>query len=159
PRAVLIDTDVLATLPDRELHAGLAEVIKYGAIRDEAFFAWLEDSMPALLTRDASALGHAIETSCAIKARVVAADERESGERAMLNFGHTFGHAIEAAQGYGEWLHGEAVAAGMVCAAKLSQRACAFSPSDTQRLARLLAAAQLPIEPPRIPVERWLDLM
>jgi len=159
PRAVLIDTDVLATLPDRELHAGLAEVIKYGAIRDEAFFAWLEDSMPALLVRDASALGHAIATSCAIKARVVAAYERESGERALLNFGHTFGHAIEAAQGYGEWLHGEAVAAGMVCAARLSQRTCGLDEYATTRLVNLVAAARLPTSPPRIAAQRWLDAM
>jgi 3-dehydroquinate synthase len=159
PRAVLIDTDCLGTLPERELRAGVAEVIKYGAIRDAGFFAWLEANVAALLAKDAAALAHAIHRSCEIKAEIVAADEREAGERALLNFGHTFGHAIEAAQGYGKWLHGEAVAAGMVCAAKLSQRACAFSPSDTQRLARLLAAAQLPIEPPRIPVERWLDLM
>ncbi|MGC1816354.1 MAG: 3-dehydroquinate synthase, partial [Casimicrobiaceae bacterium] len=116
PRAVLIDTDCLATLPDRELRAGLAEVIKYGAIRDAGFFAWLEANMRALLARDAAALAHAIHRSCEIKAAIVAADERESGERALLNFGHTFGHAIEAAQGYGAWLHGEAVAAGMVCA-------------------------------------------
>jgi len=159
PRAVLIDTDCLGTLPERELRAGVAEVIKYGAIRDAGFFAWLEANVAALLAKDAAALAHAIHRSCEIKAEIVAADEREAGERALLNFGHTFGHAIEAAQGYGKWLHGEAVAAGMVCAAKLSQRACALSPSDTQRLARLLAAAQLPIEPPRIPVERWLDLM
>jgi 3-dehydroquinate synthase len=159
PRAVLIDTDVLATLPDRELHAGLAEVIKYGAIRDDAFFAWLEDAMPALLAREASALAHAIETSCAIKARIVAADEREAGERALLNFGHTFGHAIEAAQGYGEWLHGEAVAAGMVCAARLSQRTCGLDDGAAARLTNLLAAAHLPTKPPKIAAQRWLDLM
>jgi 3-dehydroquinate synthase len=159
PRAVLIDTDVLATLPERELHAGLAEVIKYGAIRDEAFFAWLEASMPALLLREASALARAIETSCAIKARIVAADEREAGERALLNFGHTFGHAIEAAQGYGEWLHGEAVAAGMVCAARLSQRACGLDEHATKRLVNLIAAARLPTSPPELAPQRWLDLM
>jgi 3-dehydroquinate synthase len=159
PRAVLIDTDVLATLPDRELRAGIAEVIKYGAIRDARFFSWLEANMPALLARDAAALAHAIEASCAIKAAIVAADERESGERALLNFGHTFGHAIEAAQGYGEWLHGEAVAAGMVCAARLSESVCGLSARETQRLAALLAAAKLPTEPPRISIERWLELM
>ena len=159
PRAVLIDTDVLATLPDRELHAGLAEVIKYGAIRDERFFAWLENSMPALLARDASALGRAIETSCAIKARVVAADERESGERALLNFGHTFGHAIEAGQGYGEWLHGEAVAAGRVCAARLSQRTGGLDEPAAKRLVNLVAAARLPTSPPTIAPQRWLELM
>src|SRR5574340_1307249 len=108
PRAVLIDVDCLATLPDRELRAGLAEVIKYGAIRDAVFFEWLEANVAALLARVPAALVHAIERSCAIKAAVVAADEREAGERAILNFGHTFGHAIEAAEGYGNWLHGEA---------------------------------------------------
>jgi 3-dehydroquinate synthase len=159
PRAVLIDTDCLATLPDRELRAGVAEVIKYGAIRDAQFFAWLEANVASLLAKDSDALAHAIHRSCEIKAGIVAADEREAGERALLNFGHTFGHAIEAAQGYGAWLHGEAVAAGMVCAAKLSERACAFPSPDTERLARLLGAAELPVAPPRIPVERWLDLM
>jgi 3-dehydroquinate synthase len=159
PRAVLIDTRVLGTLPARELSAGLAEVIKYGAIRDCDFFAWLEASMPALLAKDASALMHAIYRSCAIKAEIVAADERETGERALLNFGHTFGHAIEAAQGYGEWLHGEAVAAGMVCAARLSEHACGLDPRDTKRLTALIAAAQLPVAPPSITLERWFDLM
>jgi 3-dehydroquinate synthase len=159
PRAVLIDTAVLATLPDRELRAGVAEVIKYGAIRDAEMFAWLESSMPALLAKDDATLVHAIHRSCAIKAAIVAQDERESGERALLNFGHTFGHAIEAAQGYGTWLHGEAVAAGMVCAASLSERVCEFDPAQTRRLIDLIAAAGLPVAPPNIPVERWLDLM
>jgi 3-dehydroquinate synthase len=159
PRAVVIDTRVLATLPARELAAGIAEVIKYGAIRDAEFFAWLEASMPALLAKDAVALTHAIHRSCAIKAEIVAADERETGERALLNFGHTFGHAIEAAQGYGEWLHGEAVAAGMVCAARLSQLACGFDERDTKRLMALIAAARLPTSPPPIALERWLELM
>ncbi|MHB8494023.1 MAG: 3-dehydroquinate synthase [Casimicrobiaceae bacterium] len=159
PRAVLIDTDCLATLPDRELRAGLAEVIKYGAIRDAALFAWLEANMPALLAKDTAALAHAIHRSCEIKASIVAADERESGVRALLNFGHTFGHAIEAAQGYGAWLHGEAVAAGMVCAARLSERACGFDPADRQRLTGLIAAAGLPVAPPAINAARWLELM
>ncbi|MDE2003830.1 MAG: 3-dehydroquinate synthase [Betaproteobacteria bacterium] len=159
PRAVLIDTDCLATLPDRELRAGLAEVIKYGAIRDAAFFAWLEANMPALLAKDAAALAYAIRRSCEIKSGIVAADERESGERALLNFGHTFGHAIEAAQGYGAWLHGEAVAAGMVCAARLSERACGFDPAGTRRLSALVAAAGLPVAPPKIARGRWLELM
>ena len=159
PRAVLIDTACLATLPDRELHAGLAEVIKYGAIRDAVFFAWLEANMQALLAKDPEALAHAIRRSCEIKADIVAADERESGERALLNFGHTFGHAIEAAQGYGAWLHGEAVAAGMVCAARLSERSCSFDPAGTRRLTGLLAAAGLPTVPPKIAPERWLELM
>ncbi len=159
PRAVLIDTDCLATLPDRELRAGLAEVIKYGAIRDAGFFAWLEANMPALLAKDTAALAHAIHRSCEIKAAIVAADERESGERALLNFGHTFGHAIEAAQGYGAWLHGEAVAAGMVCAARLSERICGFDSAATRRLSTLVAAAGLPVAPPKIASERWLELM
>ena len=159
PQAVLIDVGCLATLPDRELRAGLAEVIKHGAIRDAEFFAWLETNMAALLARDANALTHAIHRSCAIKAEIVAADERESGERALLNFGHTFGHAIEAAQGYGAWLHGEAVAAGMVCAAKLSERVCGFDAKETRRLVALIAAAGLPTVPPKIAAERWLDLM
>ena len=123
PRAVVIDTNCLGTLPDRELSAGMAEVIKYGAIRDLGFFSWLEANMDALLARDAEALRHAVHESCRIKADIVVADEREQGERALLNFGHTFGHAIETATGYGTWLHGEAVAAGMVMAARLSERA------------------------------------
>ena len=132
PRAVLIDTDCLSTLPDRELAAGLAEVIKTAAIRDVPFFEWLEANVPRIKARDADALVHAVTESCRIKAQVVAADEREEGERALLNFGHTFGHAIETGVGYGEWLHGEAVAAGMVLAAKLSRasrldRRCAMS--------------------------------
>ncbi|MGH8801303.1 MAG: 3-dehydroquinate synthase [Casimicrobiaceae bacterium] len=159
PRAVLIDTDCLATLPDRELHAGLAEVIKYGAIRDVAFFVWLEEHLTALLERDAKALTHAIVRSCEIKAAIVAADERESGVRAILNFGHTFGHAIEASQGYGAWLHGEAVAAGMVCAAQLSERVCGFAAADTRRLVDLVAEAGLPTAPPKMLPERWLELM
>jgi 3-dehydroquinate synthase len=159
PRAVLIDTAVLSTLPDRELAAGLAEVIKYGAIRDIQFFAWLEANMPSLLARDADALTHAILRSCAIKAEIVAADERESGERALLNFGHTFAHAIEAAQGYGEWLHGEAVAAGMVCASRLSERVCGLAIEQTAQLANLIAAAKLPTTPPKITTDRWLELM
>jgi 3-dehydroquinate synthase len=159
PRVVLIDTDCLSTLPDRELRAGIAEVIKHGAIRDATFFAWLEASMPALLAKDADALTHAIHRSCAIKSEIVAADERETGERALLNFGHTFGHAIEAAQGYGTWLHGEAVAAGMVCAAKLSERVCGLDASHASRLAALVAAAKLPTAPPKIAADRWLELM
>ncbi len=131
PVTVLADTTSLATLPDRELRAGLAEVIKYGAIHDAAFFAWLEANVDALLARDA-ALTHAIVTSCRIKAQIVAGDERESegGSRALLNFGHTFGHAIEADAGYGAWLHGEAVAAGMVLASRTStrHRACPRTP-------------------------------
>jgi 3-dehydroquinate synthase len=159
PRAVLIDTSVLRTLPDRELSAGLAEVIKYGAIRDAAFFSWLEANMNALLAKNDEALTHAIVCSCEIKAEIVAADERESGERALLNFGHTFGHAIEVAQGYGEWLHGEAVGAGMVCAAHLSQRVLSFDAQQAERLVALVARAKLPTSPPRIAPSRWLELM
>jgi 3-dehydroquinate synthase len=122
PRAVLIDTDCLRTLPDRELAAGLAEIIKYGAIRDAGFFAWLEENMEDLVRRDSQALAEAIHTSCRIKAEIVGADEREQGERALLNFGHTFGHAIENGLGYGQWLHGEAVATGMAIAAEVSER-------------------------------------
>ena len=159
PRAVLIDTDCLRTLPDRELAAGLAEVVKYGAIRDIAFFAWLEREMARLRARDAGALTHAITQSCRIKAQIVAADERESGERALLNFGHTFGHAIETGVGYGEWLHGEAVAAGMVTAAKLSARLGWIRDDDVVRLAALLESAGLPVEAPRMDVARWLTLL
>jgi len=154
PRAVLIDTECLRTIPPREAKAGLAEVIKYGAIRDAAFFAWLETNIGALSSGDADALLHAVFESCRIKADVVGADERESGERAILNFGHTFGHAIETAAGYGTWLHGEAVAAGMVCAARLSERVCHFDAAETTRLISLLAAAGLPVAPPVLPAER-----
>ena len=159
PRAVLIDTDCLGTLPDRELSAGLAEVIKYGAIRDPQFFAWLEANMDALLMRNPAALLHAIHESCRIKAEVVVADERESGERALLNFGHTFGHAIETAMGYGSWLHGEAVAAGMIMAAKLSERALGLPPLDTARLEALTARARLPVAPPVLSAQRWRELI
>ena len=159
PRAVLIDTDCLKTLPARELSAGLAEVIKHGAIRDAQFFEWLEANVARLLANDADALTHAIHRSCEIKAAIVAADERETGERALLNFGHTFGHAIEASQGYGTWLHGEAVAAGMVCAARLSERVCGFEPAQTARLVDLVAAARLPTAPPKIAASRWIELM
>ena len=155
PRIVLIDTDTLATLPDRELRAGLAEVIKYGAICDAAFFDWLEDNMEGLLARDADALAYAIRRSCELKAVVVAEDEREAGRRAILNFGHTFGHAIERCQGYGDWLHGEAVAAGMIMAAQLS----GLAPADVERLRALVAAAGLPVEPPAIAPEDWMSAM
>jgi 3-dehydroquinate synthase len=146
PRAVLIDTDTLTTLPDRELRAGLAEVIKYGAIVDADFFAWLEANIEALLARDPQALAAAVRRSCELKAEIVAEDERESGRRAVLNFGHTFGHAIERCQGYGEWLHGEAVAAGMVMAAQLS--VCDKALVD--RIANLLGRTGLPTRPPAI---------
>jgi len=155
PQVVLIDTNTLDTLSDRELTAGLAEVIKYGAICDAEFFVWLEANMSALLARDPDALGHAIRRSCELKAEVVAEDEREAGRRAILNFGHTFGHAIEHCQGYGEWLHGEAVAAGMIMAARLS----GLPGGDVDRLAALVAAAGLPTEPPAIAADAWLDAM
>ncbi len=148
PRAVLIDTQVLHSLPPREFAAGLAEVIKYGLIRDPGFHAWLQDEMTRLLAREEAVLAEAIERSCAIKADVVAADEREGGVRAILNFGHTFGHAIEAAQGYGKWLHGEAVAAGMLLAARLSARRGWLAHSEVEALAALLSRAGLPLQPP-----------
>jgi 3-dehydroquinate synthase len=159
PRAVLIDTDCLSTLPQREFAAGLAEVIKYGAIRDAAFFDWLEAEMPRLVARDSEALMHAVTESCRIKAEIVAADEREAGERALLNFGHTFGHAIETGVGFGEWLHGEAVAAGMVMASTLSARLGLIADADVVRLRTLLQRAGLPVEPPPLGVERYLALM
>jgi len=146
PKIVLIDIDTLDTLPERELQAGLAEVIKHGAIADAAFFEWLEQNMPTLLAKDAEALTHAVQRSCEIKADVVAEDEREAGRRGILNFGHTFGHAIEHCQGYGEWLHGEAVAAGMVMAAELS----GIDTSELDRLRKLVEAAGLPDGPPTI---------
>ena len=159
PRAVLVDTDCLRTLPPRETKAGLAEVIKYGAIRDAGFFTWLENNVGGLSGGDEDALLHAIFESCRIKAEVVGADERESGERIILNFGHTFGHAIETAAGYGTWLHGEAVATGMVIAARLSERVCGLPRADAHRVRELVSAADLPTVPPPLPLERWLDLM
>ena len=155
PQVVLIDTDTLGTLPDRELSAGLAEVIKHGVICDPKFFAWLESNMEALLRRDPDALEYAIRRCCEIKAEVVAQDEREAGRRAILNFGHTFGHAIEHSQGYGEWLHGEAVAAGMIMAAKLS----GLDDADVQRLVDLVKAAGLPVAPPAIAASDWKRAM
>ena len=159
PLAVVSDTDTLATLPARELAAGLAEVIKYGLIRDPAFFGWLEGNMARLVRREAEALAYAIERSCANKAEVVARDERESGPRALLNFGHTFGHAIEAGTGYGTWLHGEAIAAGMLLAAKLSHRLGLISAGDVGRLGALLKGAGLSLDPPQLGLERYLELM
>jgi 3-dehydroquinate synthase len=148
PNCVIADTATLDTLPDRELSAGLAEIIKYGLIDDPEFFGWLEDHMGQLRARDPDALAHAIERSCADKARVVAEDEREAGRRALLNLGHTFGHAIENGLGYGQWLHGEAVAAGMCMAAAMSQRLGWLDAVSRQRVEALCAAAGLPIEPP-----------
>lgn len=159
PRCVIIDTDSLKTLPDRELSAGLAEVVKYGLIADPQLFVWLEHESEALLRRDPAALHHAIRRSCELKAEVVAEDEREHGRRAILNLGHTFGHAIERALGYGEWLHGEAVAAGMCMAAEFSQRLGWLDANDTARLRALLARLKLPVRPPTIDSREFLDAM
>jgi 3-dehydroquinate synthase len=138
PSAVFADTNTLNTLPDRELRAGFAEVIKYGLIVDRAFFDWLEEHAERLLARDPAALAHAIKRSCEIKAEIVARDEREHGERALLNLGHTFGHAIESATNYSGWLHGEAVGAGMLLAADMSQRLGWVSEEDVGRVERIL---------------------
>ncbi|PQJ96507.1 3-dehydroquinate synthase [Chromatium okenii] len=160
PRAVIADTATLATLPQRELSAGLAEVLKYGFIRDAAFLDWLEAQLPALLAREPAALAHAIRRSCEVKAEIVAADEHESGQRALLNFGHTFGHAIETGTGYGNWLHGEAVGAGMVLAAELSARLGWLTAEALARVRRVIAAAGLPVAPPSdLSAERFLELM
>ena len=148
PRAVMIDTDTLTTLDDRQLRAGIAEVIKYGLIRDEALFSWLDANMDKLLARNSRALAYAIEHSCRNKAEVVAADEKEGSVRALLNLGHTFGHAIEAALGYREWLHGEAVAAGMCMAARLSQSMGWLTVDELTAAEGLIARAGLPIQPP-----------
>ena len=159
PRLVLADIATLATLPARELSAGLAEVIKYGLIRDAAFFAWLEDNMARLVARDGDALAYAIERSCANKAEIVAADETEQGVRATLNLGHTFGHAIEAGMGYGEWLHGEAVAAGAMMAAELSRMRGWLSDADIARIEAIHRAAGLPVRGPALPIGHYLELM
>jgi 3-dehydroquinate synthase len=159
PRAVVADVATLSSLPDRELRAGIAEVIKHGAALDAAFFEWLEQNMEKLLARDPAALVHAVRRSCELKAEIVARDERESDVRALLNFGHTFGHAIEAGVGYGAWLHGEAVAAGMVMAAELSLRERLISEHDLQRVRRLIERAGLPVRGPAIPPGRMAELM
>jgi len=159
PLAVIADVASLETLPERELRAGIAEVIKHGVILDLAFVGWLEANVEKLLARDRAALEHAVLRSCELKAQVVAADERESGLRAILNFGHTFGHAIEAGAGYGEWLHGEAVATGMVMAAELSARAGTLGREDAERVKRLIARAGLPVKGPSLGIERYLELM
>jgi 3-dehydroquinate synthase len=159
PSVVLADLNTLQTLPDRELRAGLAEVIKYGLIADADFLTWLETHMSRLLARDSAALSEAIKVSCATKARLVALDERESGPRALLNLGHTFGHAIEAAMGYGTWLHGEAVAAGMVLAAEMSRAVGWLTAAEVSRVRAVLQAAGLPVNSPRLGVERALQLM
>ncbi|MEZ0330185.1 MAG: 3-dehydroquinate synthase, partial [Methylophilaceae bacterium] len=158
-QVVLADIETLKTLPTRELSAGLAEVIKYGLIRDLPFFEWLENNMPALVKLEPQAIAYAIYRSCENKAEVVSADERESGERALLNLGHTFGHAIENAMGYGVWLHGEAVAAGTVLAADFSRRLGWIDTEQFARITNILKAALLPIDAPDLGVERYLDLM
>lgn len=160
PRAVIIDTATLNTLPERELSAGIAEVIKYGLIRDQPFFDWLRNNMSKLLTRNANALAHTIETCCRNKAEVVAADEKESGQRALLNLGHTFGHAIEAGLGYGEWLHGEAVAAGMCMAAIMSEQLGWISTEDVRQITDMISQANLPTKAPKeLSAERFVELM
>ncbi len=163
PLMVVCDLATLQTLPQRELSAGLAEVIKYGPIADLSFLAWIEDHIDALMARDAKALAHAVKRSCEIKASVVAQDEREAGLRAILNFGHTFGHAIEAGLGYGQWLHGEAVGCGMVMAAHLSQRLGLVDAAFVQRLTVLIQKAGLPVTGPRLSeadnAGRYLELM
>ncbi len=159
PQLVLADVETLNTLPPRELSAGLAEVIKHGLILDAGFFEWLETHMDRLVAREPEALTHAVRRSVEIKAEIVARDERETGDRALLNFGHTFGHAIEAGLGFGTWLHGEAVGAGMVMAADLSCRLGHLGSADVDRVRRLVARAGLPVAAPAFGPERYLDLM
>ena len=159
PVAVIADLNTLRTLPARELSAGLAEVIKHGAIADADFLNWIEANTSALLACDTDAMAHAVLRSCEIKSAVVSADEREGGIRATLNFGHTFGHAIESGLGYGEWLHGEAVGCGMVMAADLSTRLGHISQVDAERLKRIIESMHLPIVPPKLGTERFMELM
>ncbi len=160
PQVVIADTSTLKTLDDRQLSAGIAEIIKYGLIRDAEFFDWLEQNMSSLLERNESALSYAILRSCQNKAEVVAADEREGGQRALLNLGHTFGHAIETGMGYGSWLHGEAVATGMLMAAELSARCNMLDHAIVERTRNLLIKARLPVNPPSsIQPEQFLELM
>lgn len=160
PRVVIADISTLDTLPDRELSAGLAEVIKYGLINNSNFFDWIKTNINLLLVRDQSALSYAIENSCKTKAEIVAADEKESGQRALLNLGHTFGHAIETGMGYGEWLHGEAVATGMCMAARMSAILGWISPAQVDETVSILKQAKLPTDAPTsITTEQFLDLM
>lgn len=159
PLLVLADLTTLETLPDNEFSAGMAEVIKYGAIYDVSFFEWLELNMSNLMARESECIAYAITRSCEIKAEIVAQDEREGGLRAILNFGHTFGHAIESGMGYGEWLHGEGVGVGMILAADLSQRLGMLDVQEVERIRKLVLAAGLPIEPPKLGVEKMISLM
>lgn len=159
PRRVVCDLATLNTLPERELSAGLAEVIKYGPIADATFLAWIESHIDGLLARDPALMAHAVRRSCEIKASVVAADERETGLRAILNFGHTFGHAIEAGMGYGQWLHGEAVGCGMVLASELSVRLGLMPAEFANRMRTLCQRARLPVRAPDLGAERYLELM
>ncbi|QEY24265.1 3-dehydroquinate synthase [Neisseria animalis] len=159
PQAVLADLSTLHTLPPRELSAGMAEVVKYGILGDDGFFAWLEQNMADLMAQAPEKLAQAVYHCCKMKAEIVAADETEQGIRAWLNLGHTFGHAIEAEMGYGVWLHGEAVAAGCVLAGRLSEQLGKTTAGDTARIAALMQAAKLPTEPPRFPFKQWLAHM
>lgn len=159
PQMVLADMSTLKTLPARELSAGLAEVIKYALIMDVEFLTWLEQNLPAMMALDLAILGEAVKRCCEYKASVVAQDEREAGLRALLNFGHTFGHVIETHEGYGNWLHGEAVAVGMLQAAELSQKIGWLDVDDVSRIKRILALANLPTTPPPIPIQTALQLM
>jgi 3-dehydroquinate synthase len=159
PQRVICDLDTLRTLPDRELSAGLAEVIKYGPIADAAFLDWIEAHLDELLAREPAALAHAVQRCCEIKASVVASDERETGLRAILNFGHTFGHAIETGLGYGQWLHGEAVGCGMVLASELSVRLGLMPAAFAERMRRVCARARLPVRAPDLGADRYLELM
>lgn len=159
PARVICDLSVLSSLPARELSAGLAEIIKYGPIADAEFLSWLESNVDGLRALEPRALAFAVQRSCEIKAWVVGQDERESGLRAILNFGHTFGHAIEAGMGYGQWLHGEAVGCGMVLAADLSARLGLVEPTFVSRLTTLIRRAGLPVKAPVMPTNRWLELM
>jgi 3-dehydroquinate synthase len=159
PRLVVCDLDTLQTLPAREFSAGLAEVIKYGPIADTQLLEWIEGNIARLMARETPAVAHVVKRSCEIKASVVGADERETGMRAILNFGHTFGHAIEAGLGYGQWLHGEAVGCGMVMAMHLSQRLGFVESAWVERVTVLLRQAGLPTVGPRLGAQRYLELM
>jgi 3-dehydroquinate synthase len=159
PAAVIADLNTLKTLPARELSAGLAEVVKHGAIADTEFLSWIEANAQALLECDTTAMAHAVLRSCEIKSAVVSADEREGGIRATLNFGHTFGHAIEAGMGYGAWLHGEAVACGMVMGADLSRRLNFITQDEVNRLTKIIQSMNLPTNPPKFGAQRFMELM